>query len=194
MTSTERNNDKPPTKEATAKVAAEAKHKLKKPFSFPIHKKDRQAKSWTRTSYFEERQKKLESQAPKAATNILQGTSIYFTSVKSASQRTLEGIVWKNGGSVQKVWLRKRVTHVVADNLAASKVEHELSGDPARKSAGVVVKPSWVVDSVRAGAMLPTWEYRVVRGPPDVADIGRFFRPGKKRKGTSGARIQKKTT
>lgn len=131
--------------------------------------------SWTRTSYFEHRQKKLAAQAPKAQTDILKGVKVYFTGVKSTSQRRLERLVWENGGEVLKVWYRKQVTHVIADCLAASKVEKELSLEVTKRGQAVVVKPKWLQNSLSEGKKLPTWKYQVVLHA-DVRDVATFFR------------------
>lgn len=155
-----------------------------KPFSFPASSRQiAKKRSWTRTSYFDVRQEKLVAQAPAAETDVLRGTVVYFTGVKSASQRKLEGLVWRNGGIVQKVWRRRQVTHVIADNLAASKVEKELNADPADRAA--VVTPKWILNSLKKGSRLPTWDFRVVKGVPGVMDVANFFNrnTGKTRKG-----------
>lgn len=131
--------------------------------------------NWTRTSYFEHRQKKLAAQAPKAQTDILKGVKVYFTGVKSTSQRRLERLVWENGGEVLKVWYRKQVTHVIADCLAASKVEKELSLEVIKRGQAVVVKPKWLQNSLSEGKKLPTWKYQVARHA-DVRDVATFFR------------------
>lgn len=154
-----------------------------KPFSFPPgsrriaknHKNNR--KSWTRTSYFDVRQQKLLAQAPAAETHVLRGVIVYFTGVKSASQRKLEALVWRNGGVVHKVWRRRSVTHVVADNLAASKIEKELNALPADRA--VVVTPTWLLSSLKNGEKLPTWEFRVVKGLPGVKNVATFFNSSK---------------
>lgn len=135
--------------------------------------------NWTRTSYFEARQKKLTSQAPVAETSVLKGVTVYFTGLKTHSQRKMEALVWRNGGIVQKVWLRRRVTHVIADNLAASKVEKELQLDV--KNAAVVVRPTWILESLKKGERLPTWDFRVVRSPPGVKDVASYFKKGQRR-------------
>lgn len=145
----------------------------RKPFAFPKPTSAISKPNWTRTSYFTFRQKKLQSQAPSAETAILSGVTVYFTGVSSHSQRKLEALVWRNGGVVQKVWLRKHVTHVIADNLAASKIEKELR--LGVKSAAVVVRPVWIMECLREGKRLPTWDFRVVQGMPGVKDIASFF-------------------
>lgn len=150
------------------------------PFSFPASSRQiAKKKSWTRTNYFDVRQKKLISQAPRAETRILHGVVIYFTGVKSASQRKLEGVVWRNGGVVDKLWRRQQVTHVIADNLAASKIQKEIDASPADRS--VVVSPKWLLKSVERGVLLPTWGFRVIKGIPGVKNVATFFESAKRK-------------
>ncbi|CAN8064432.1 unnamed protein product [Agarophyton chilense] len=130
------------------------------------------------SSYFAERERKLSAQAPAAVTDILKGVKVYFTGVKSTSQRRLERLVWENGGEVLKVWHRKRVTHVIADCLAASKIEKELSLSVSQRGPAVVVKPKWLEDSLRERKKIATWKYQIVRHR-DVRDVANFFQRNK---------------
>lgn len=151
-----------------------------KPFSFPARSRQiAKQKSWTRTSYFDARQQKLIAQAPRAETDILRGVVVYFTGVKSISQRKLEAVVWRNGGVVDKLWRRQQVTHIIADNLAASKVQKEIDASPADRS--VVVSPKWILQSVERGERLPTWDFRVIKGIPGVKNIAGFFQKAKQK-------------
>lgn len=160
-----------------------------KHFQLPGGDRDKPtSREWTMSNYFDIRQEKLAKQAPKAESHILDGVKIYFTGVKSTSQRKLEAMVWKNGGTVLKVWQRKKVTHVISDCLAASKMEKELTADASIRCKAVILRPTWIFESLKEGRMLPTWKFRVVRGPPDVKNIASFFR---KAQPLSGA-IEKK--
>lgn len=70
------------------------------------------------------------------------------------------------------------MTHVIADNLAASKVEKEIKARPMERM--LVVRPEWVKECVTRGAMVGTEAFRVVEAPPGVRDLTKFF--GKKKK------------
>ncbi|KAI0567105.1 BRCT domain containing protein [Gracilaria domingensis] len=179
---------KEPTREKPGKEN-EAKGKVSKQLKSSTDAKPEKELGWNRTSYFSEKQKKLTAQAPAAVTHILNGVKVYFTGVKSTSQRRLERLVWENGGEVLKVWYRKQVTHVVADCLAASKIEKELSLSVSQRGQAVIVKPKWLEDSLRERKKLAPWEYQVVRHG-DIRDVGGFFRTNKTikkaRKNTKG--------
>lgn len=138
-------------------------------------------RSWTRTDYFRARQKKLCEQAPAARTQLLQSKHIYFNSVRSHSQRALESLVWRHGGTVHKNYLRTVVTHVIADNLCSSKMTKEANSltQPQRRSQGVVVNPDWLLQSIKQQKVLPTWEFQVVRNPRGTTTIDSFFRTAK---------------
>lgn len=139
--------------------------------------------NWGRSGYFAERARKLAEQAPKSRTLLLEGLTFYFTGVKSHSQMHLSRKVWENGGSVLPMWQRRKVTHVVADNLAASKVHKELKQFGAHAAwKGVVVKPNWITDCLRRRKRLPVHDYRVVEDKT-ITDIRSYF--GKRTKSTS---------
>lgn len=76
------------------------------------------------------------------------------------------------------------MTHVVCDNLAAGKIQKEISQrGSATAWKGVVVRPEWVENSLRKGKMLPTDEYRVVRDE-SIKDIRTFFTAKKSKSGS----------
>lgn len=137
-----------------------------------------------RDSYFRIREDKLASQAPKAKSAILHGCTFYFTGLKSRSQMALSRRVWRHGATVLSMWERRSVTHVVCDNLAAGKIQKEISQrGSATAWKGVVVRPEWVENSLRKGKMLPTDEYRVVRDE-SIKDIRTFFTAKKSKSGS----------
>lgn len=155
---------------------------VKKPFQFPctpkvIAKQQRQATNWTVSSYFEARHKKLVAQAPCPVTTLFHRIHIYCTSVRSHSQRALESIVWRNGGTVHKNFLRTVVTHVIADNLCASKIDKELSLTSSTNNTQqvIVVRPQWILQSLQRKKLLPTWDFQLVKAPPNIKTLDHFF-------------------
>lgn len=127
-----------------------------------------------RVDYFKIRNQKIRKQAPKAKTAVLRGVTVYFTGCASHSQLELSRLVWENGGVVAANWSRHAVTHVIADRLAASKAEKELSVLGQSKAwRGAIVRPEWLLDSIHRKKILPTYEFRIVRGHTD--DIARLM-------------------
>lgn len=134
---------------------------------------------WTRTSYFTLRQERLVAQAPPPQTAILRGVHIYFTGVRSHSQRRLETLVWKNGGTVHKHLSHSAVTHIVADNLCVSKAERYLSNIVSARANAAnqpnLVRPQWLAQSVQHRRILPTWKFQLIQSIPNVRSINNYF-------------------
>lgn len=131
--------------------------------------------------YMALREARIRAQAPAARTELFAGCVFFFNSVKSTSQMELERAAWENGGAVLRGWARRRVTHVVADCLAGSKVQKELAGAGAARAnrgSAVVVKPAWISACVAAGARVDVFPFRVVRDPT----VRQVFFPGTKEK------------
>ncbi len=145
-----------------------------------------------RDSYFRIREEKLTAQAPAAKSAVLRGCTFYFTGLKSRSQMALSRRVWRHGGVVLTMWRRRTVTHVVCDNLAASKIQQEISQRGSASAwRGVVVRPEWVEDSLKKGKMLPTREYRVIQDN-SIKDVRSFFVAKKPGKNVGAPELQKK--
>ena len=68
---------------------------------------------------------------------------------------------------------------MIADNLAASKIQKEIDASPADRS--VVVSPKWLLKSVERGVLLPTWGFRVIKGIPGVKNVATFFESAKRK-------------
>ena len=131
--------------------------------------------SWGRADYFKARSAKLAAQAPKRRSGLFSGLTFYFTGVKSHSQMKLSRDVWKHGGHVLPMWERRKITHVVADNLASAKINKELEQiGSASAWKGAVVKPEWVVESIRRKKREPVGRYSVITDS-SVKDIRSFF-------------------
>lgn len=136
---------------------------------------------WTRTDYFQTRHKKLNQQAPSPKTQLLHHKHVYFNSVRSDSQRSLEALVWRHGGTVHKNFARTVITHVIADNLCISKLNNEINALSSfnGRSSPVFVRPAWLLQSIANQRLLPTWDFQLVRNRSDTATIDTFFQAKK---------------
>eukprot|EP00736_Rhodelphis_marinus_P005096 Rmarinus@m.12025 len=112
--------------------------------------------------YFEERDRKLRDQRPEATSQILQGVCVWFNG------RTTGGTVWDlarivqaNGGKTSSMPRRRKITHIVADNVCASKAEQ------IKREAGAgmipVVHSSWLHACVEARRKVPVHDFLIVR-------------------------------
>lgn len=84
----------------------------------------------------------------------------FFHRVLTSTELTR--MVHENGGIVSYGWARRSVTHVVADRLAASKIEKELQARGSNAWRGSIVKPEWLLSSIERGRKLPVSEYEVI--------------------------------
>lgn len=86
----------------------------------------------------------------------------------------------ENGGTVSYGWARRSVTHVVADRLAASKIEKELHMRGSNAWRGAIVKPEWLLSSVEEGRKLPVSDYEVISSQQrQGGDLRKLLRPKK---------------
>jgi hypothetical protein len=138
-----------------------------------VEKPPKQGSWGGRGGYFLARQRKQQSQAPKAKTTLFTGCQVYFTCCVSQPQIYLSRLIWENGGVVTGGWSRKTVTHVIADRLASAKLEKELqSVGKSNAWRGSIVRPDWVTDCVAKMDRLPTYEYRILRsGMRNIAKL-----------------------
>jgi hypothetical protein len=169
----------------------------------------KQTDGWDKGGYFATRSRKIQKQAPKAKTQLLKGVTVYFTCVVSESQHctfpvqnclfSLRGnepiqkltslmpflvtdltrLVWEAGGVVSYGWSRRSVTHVVADRLAAPKIDKELRLTGKGKSwRGFIVKPAWIVTSVQRGKKEPIAPHELISPSQRRAgDLRTMFAP-----------------
>lgn len=173
-----------PVSDRTKHIAKKKKQQQSDPFpsfsrSAQPTKQQKPRQHWTRTSYFTLRQERLVAQAPPSQTALLRDVHIYFTGVRSHSQRRLETLVWKNGGTVHKHLSHSAVTHIVADNLCVSKTDRYLSNMMSTRAntanQPTLVRPQWLVQSVQQKRMLPTWKFQLIQSIPNVRSINNYF-------------------
>lgn len=124
------------------------------------------------SSYCKLRVSRLTDQAPTAVSQIFAGLSFYFNG-RSGDKQTmhLKGAVSKHGGRTTPFMSMKGVTHVIAENLSASKT------DKAMKSFKMkVVHPDWLLRCMAEGKLLPDAPFRVVRS--QKLGMDNFFSSG----------------
>ena len=83
---------------------------------------------------------------------IFAGVSVWLDGRLDPPEDVLKLLLVQNGGTIQHVLTATHVTHIIASNLPDSKIKEIRSHKVWRP----VVRPAWVVESVRAGRLLPT--------------------------------------
>eukprot|EP00762_Andalucia_godoyi_P005841 ANDGO_06954.mRNA.1 DNA repair protein REV1 len=86
--------------------------------------------------------------------NLFKDVCIYVTGLTNPPHASLKILMQQHGGMFEN-YLLSQVTHVVADTLSAAKYK-QLS-----TSKHILVRPQWVLDSIAASRILPTFPYRV---------------------------------
>lgn len=125
----------------------------------------------TRTDYLKLRQARLLRQAPPARSALFARLTFYVDSVRSTHQSKLRRLLHQHGALVHSHYSARALTHVLADNMAASK----LARFSAATSGPLLVRPQWVLRCVARNALVPTSPFRLVRPPPSVAPITNYF-------------------
>ncbi|KAJ2630853.1 deoxycytidyl transferase [Coemansia sp. RSA 1290] len=119
-------------------------------------------------TYFDQRKRKLAEQAQKQAQKapeyrqIFAGVVFHINGFTQPSHYELKKLLIERGGKFLHYLSKTQVTHIIASNLARSKTK-ELRNYR-------VVRPEWVVESVRANRLLSWHSYQLglERGVPMV--------------------------
>eukprot|EP00931_Biecheleriopsis_adriatica_P105291 TRINITY_DN79853_c0_g1_i1.p1 TRINITY_DN79853_c0_g1~~TRINITY_DN79853_c0_g1_i1.p1 ORF type:complete len:620 (-),score=116.18 TRINITY_DN79853_c0_g1_i1:37-1896(-) len=94
--------------------------------------------------------------AGEAAKSIFQGLSFWMTGRTCLPDQELKRLIVENGGVYEQYGFT-RVSHIIADNLAAG---NQTWGELKRRmKRGHVVTSSWVLDSIKEGRRLPETRY-----------------------------------
>jgi len=91
-----------------------------------------------------------------AAGGVFTGVSIYVNGITDPPWIDLKDIMLSNGGRFQNYYSRATVTHIVCAHLTAQKLEALAKAD---RHHPPVVRPEWVVDSLREGKLMPCARY-----------------------------------
>mmetsp|Transcript_27419 Transcript_27419/g.35944 ORF Transcript_27419/g.35944 Transcript_27419/m.35944 type:complete len:194 (-) Transcript_27419:144-725(-) len=109
-------------------------------------------------SYWDLRNEKLKSQSLESKTDIFKGKVLFFNGrTGEISAFHLMNMVQRNGGRVSSHFSPTFVTHIIAENLSASKIQKMLKSKCRTK----IVKPDWITESLAAQRLLPDSEFQL---------------------------------
>uniref|UniRef100_A0A1A7YB70 DNA repair protein REV1 n=1 Tax=Iconisemion striatum TaxID=60296 RepID=A0A1A7YB70_9TELE len=94
-----------------------------------------------------------EKQKEGTCSSIFSGVSIYVNGYTDPSADELRKLMMLHGGQFHLYYSRSRTTHIIASNLPNSKIQ-ELKGEK-------VIRPQWITDSIKAGCLLPYFQYQL---------------------------------
>lgn len=105
---------------------------------------------------------------------LFEGISIFVDGFTIPSHQELRTLMLKHGGTFENYFCRDLVTHIICSTLPDSKIR-----DHRSFSRGLpIVKPSWVVDSISSGKVLPLSSYyheRIARNHPNQCTLSTFL-------------------
>lgn len=89
---------------------------------------------------------------------IFKGVAIYVNGMTTPSSWELRDMVVANGGQYEQYYYKHTVTHIVSNSLPNSK--------QGSFKNSKVVKPQWILDSIKTGKVLPWSNYNALRPMP----------------------------
>uniref|UniRef100_A0A8C9Y2U5 DNA repair protein REV1 n=1 Tax=Sander lucioperca TaxID=283035 RepID=A0A8C9Y2U5_SANLU len=94
-----------------------------------------------------------EKQKDGSCSNIFSGVAIYVNGYTEPSADELRRLMMLHGGQFHMYYSRSKTTHIIANNLPNSKIQ-ELKGEK-------IIRPEWITDSIKAGRLLPYFQYQL---------------------------------
>ncbi|XP_061287638.1 DNA repair protein REV1 isoform X3 [Bos javanicus] len=95
-----------------------------------------------------------------ASSTIFSGVAIYVNGYTDPSAEELRKLMMLHGGQYHVYYSRSKTTHIIATNLPNAKIK-ELKGEK-------VIRPEWIVESIKAGRLLSCIPYQLYSKPSSV--------------------------
>ncbi|KAK9805394.1 hypothetical protein WJX73_010812 [Symbiochloris irregularis] len=118
--------------------------------------------------YMEDKNRKLheqfEQQADLAAqssssSKLFAGVRIHVNGLTTPTHQELKLLMAQHGGSFENYYYRDQVTHIICSNLTDQKIKHFHK----ERMPTPIIRPEWIVDSLKADKLLPLREYQLWR-------------------------------
>ncbi|XP_054829870.1 DNA repair protein REV1 isoform X2 [Eublepharis macularius] len=97
----------------------------------------------------------MQHQKDGTSSSIFSGVAIYVNGFTDPSADELRRLMMLHGGQYHVYYSRSKTTHIIATNLPNAKIK-ELKGEK-------VVRPEWIVESIKAGRLLSHIPYQLYR-------------------------------
>ena len=117
-------------------------------------------------------------QGNEARSDLFRGISILVNGLTHPNAGELKSIMMEHGGRLENYLVRGHVTHVIAENLPDTKIK-QMSNE---KDPIPILRPSWIVDSLAQGRLLPIEPYRLVPVKGSVQGQQKLFSFGRQGK------------
>lgn len=112
------------------------------------------------SEYMSMKENKLRAQfeCPEVTSDIFNGVCIHVNGSTSPPLSVLRDLILKHGGAFEQYFHRDRVTHFICTHVAKAKLNNFIQRSRGKIK---VMKPEWIVDSIKAGKLLDEFDYRV---------------------------------
>ena len=104
-----------------------------------------------------ENQYSNEGKGEEKESNVFSGVAIFVNGYTTPTAEELKRIMMANGGTYHHYYNSMTTTHIIASNLCDAKINKLKGGEK-------FIKPSWIVDSLKAGILLDFKPYMLYTG------------------------------
>jgi hypothetical protein len=151
------NNNKESRNQSWNQYMASKRQKLMKQFNEEVVKfNDKQINNKLNNNTNE-----MKSNSNSDLSKLFSGVCIYVNGYTNPSALELKQMMAKYGGIYLNNFDGTRTTHTIANNLPFAKLK-DLKGNEK------IVKPEWVVDSIKQKKLLPLYDYLLVKASGDI--------------------------
>ncbi|XP_041856997.1 DNA repair protein REV1 isoform X1 [Melanotaenia boesemani] len=116
------------------------------------------------------------------SSSIFSGVAIYVNGYTDPSADELRRLMMLHGGQFHVYYSRSKTTHIIANNLPNCKIQ-ELRGEK-------VIRPEWIIDSIKAGRLLPYLQYQLYTKQKSTLFAGMTLRQTSEIAGPSHSLLQ----
>jgi DNA repair protein REV1 len=125
-----------------------------------ILKKQRRSNYTGFSEYMNSKENKLRVQfdsSKQIQSEIFKGICIHVNGLTKPPLSVLRFLILEHGGAFEQYYHRDRVTHFICTHVARAKLENFIKRSNGKIK---VMKPEWIIDSIKAGKLLDEFDYR----------------------------------
>lgn len=139
-------------------------------------KKQRRSNYTGFSEYMNSKENKLRIQfdaTKQVKSKIFEGICIHVNGLTKPPLSVLRTLILEHGGAFEQYYHRDKVTHFICTHVARAKLENFIKRSNGKIK---VMKPEWIIDSIKAGKLLDEFEYRnYLLHDPKQNNLHKFF-------------------
>ena len=154
------------------------KFSMKRSIDIPeaAEKKPRRSNYTGFSEYMNIKEDKLRNRfdaSKKVTSEIFRGVCIHVNGLTKPPLSVLRSLILEHGGAFEQYYHRDRVTHFICTHVASAKLENFIKRSHGKIK---VMKPEWIIDSIKAGKLLDEFNYRnYLLEDPKQNNLHQFF-------------------